>query len=867
MSFDAENNSPVIPQSGIYFVLLKIYLEKAEPKNRYGLRLQSSLSDRTLSAWKSNILSKGELSLSGNIKLSVGERILVKVDVEDESPIIKRTSWFSMQFLGQFGLLPSFLARPMIDERFRRNRNIAIVNWKTYHESMTSFSGAGGVFIPLVTGNYICSLNLVLEDIYGMILIAFKSEEEELLSLSKQFAYRQPVTSIHINKIFRLVRGRAFVPVFKALNASVVVSKTATFSCALSDYREKSMRLVINSTAVVDFSSSSKWWEVNLWKERQSSSEFQLLEIDGKVFSFAEQSLLLVSLSLTVETSTNDTIVAAVIPGGVSSEDGVFKSSLETQAKTQETLTLVGYIQIKEQESSHISVFLESASSTRLKLRHGDLKVIAIAPALSVITTPFQSSNKSIRFADYGWSGDWRALRIDLMVHEKPLRTSSKSWIVEEYFFSPKESGIYYVSVNLQAKLAGNASFNGSDNAIEARIVVIGNKGKAMTTLQHNIRGLNDTINSINLAGVYQLQSDEKIFVVYKCASCGVSKSSGFSAVWLFKLFKVEGFSTTITEPRNMLFRTKTVISKWSRHFSNFVKTSSFAFNRGIYEAPFDGVYLVTCSITLQRIPDSFSLKIRLGIANSTRSYSERFHVSSKPRRTGTVAISMPFWLKKGQSFSLLLESEGHEKGLVDVVLKKGSSLAIVALVDSKSRDVPGFTLSLRDNLVTSKAMLSSSLLGWTEDSMKGAFFRQSNSLYEFNQRQGEIIIRRSGTILLNIIVNLRINQGEHLTLFVKIEEKYIERVLTSRSSQDTRGEPLRMSVVLYVNSKDTIRVEVKRLSKDGIGNILKSTVMSAIFLSDVPSKPGLMLGVRGYKVKQEMENMAFRCKSLAIFL
>lgn len=856
VTFDHKNTTPIIPRSGIYFLFLKLH---TVPTARYGIRIKSSLSDRTLSAWTNDNTSQSELSLSGNMKLSIGERVYVNVDVENGSVLISDQSLFSMQLLGQFGLLPSFLARSMKDERFPSNRDIQIFNWKTYQESMTGFSGAEGIFVPTASGDYICHLNLILEEAYGFVTITFENDHEEHFKLSKLFSHRMSVATIHVSRIFRLDKNEVFRPIFKAYNASFIISKTTSFSCALYNHKEKSIELFSENAAKEIRFANQEWWEVNLWQQRQNSKKFQLLESEGKVFSTSEETHILVSLCLTIVSSIDSKVVVAVIPGGVKKDDGLFTSTLHLLANVQETATLSGYIKIAERGSSFISVFIRSVKGSRLKLKQGDLRVISIEPSLSIITAPFMNSNYSLDSVAFEHNRNWRALRVDTTADEKPFTTSSSNWNVEKYYFSPKETGIYYVSANLQATLK-NASI-ASDDVLFAKIAVTGIEASKANVLQQNFIGLNEGLNSVNLAGVYSLRSNDKVHIVYKCSNCEVTQSSGFSATWLFKQFKVEGFSTIIKKTRSISIQHSSIIGGWSRFFSNFEKTDSFSFEKGIYIAPSDGIYLVTCSIMVTNVSSDTPLKLRFKVGNSS-SHAEQFYNSSRALKIKSLVTSIPVWLTKGQTFSLLLETDGSTS--VNVDLMNGSSLSIVAVSDSQPSKTAGFTLSLRENLKTSNNMLLRPLLGWTDENMKGTFSKRSDAFYEFNERQGEISIKKSAVILLNVIVNIRTITKRQLTLYIKIEERDIERVLTSRSlSLPERGseELLKISLVLYVKSKDTIRVVVGRARGPDFYEILKDTVMSAIFLSDVPAKPGLMLGVRGYSASIINERITFRCK------
>ena len=840
-----------MPLSGIYFVLLKIYLKYTVPKCRYGLRLKSSYSDRTLSVWTSNYIPNGELTLSDNIRLSVGERVFIKLQVERGNVVISEQSLFSMHLLGEFSLLPSFLARPVIDERILPNKNTQIFNWKKYHESMTSFSGAGGIFVPLVTGYYICNLNLVMKDVYGIIQITFNSNNKNIFTASKIFEQTESVASIHLSKIFSLQKNIILTPNFKSRNASLVISKTTTFSCALSDHKERSMELSISSSPKIVFDARN-WWEVNLWKISHSSKYFKLLEVDGKVFSLSEDSLVLISLSLTVRSMNNNTIIVAVIPGGVKSEDGTCRSILQLRSNKQETTSLTCYIKVKERESSYISAFIKGGPHVSLNIVQGELKVIVIERPLSVLTTPFFDSSYSLNSGIFGLDNDWQVLKIDKLVQSNPFRTSSIHWNVDEYSIAPKESGIYYISVNLQATVRNFSS--GVGDTFEAKIVVLGSEEINPFDLQYNNRGMNGFKSSLILAGTFSLKSNDKIYVTYRCTNCDVSQSSGFSAMWLFKLFKVEGFSTTIKKSKKLLLNKSTVINKWSRYFSNFIRTSSFSFEKGIYRAPLNGMYLVTCSITVENISVNARLKLRLNIANSTNSYTEYFYTASEEKRVSSLVISMPIWLKQGQYFSLLLEADNTQ----DVVLRKGSTLAIVAIANSQDKPMPGFTLSLRENL---KSLAVMPLLDWTDAKITGTFFNGDDDLFNFNKRQGEIIIKKPAVMMLNIVVNTKLKGSKELILNIKIEEKDIERIFTSRSLHQKESEPMKISLVLYVRRKNTIRVEVRQSERGSFYDVLDNTVMSAIFLSNVPTKPGLMLGVRGYSASLGKQRTIYRCK------
>ena len=868
VDFDNGNVAPIMPSSGIYFFLLKIYLKNTSPMSRYGVRLKSSYSDRTLSAWTSNYNSNGELTLSDNIRLSVGEKVFVKLRMENGNVEISEQSWFSMQLLGQFSLLPSFLARPVVDERFLPNKNAQIYNWRVYHESMTSFSGAGGIFVPITAGYYICNLNLVMEDVYGVVDITFNNGKQDIFSVSKQFEHRESIASFHLSKIFSLQKNMVLRPRFTSMNASFVISKTTTFSCTLSDHKEKSMELFIAPSTDLKFD-TRKWVEVNLWQVSKSTEYFELLKIDGKVFSKSEVSLVLVSLSLTVKSSKNGRVVVAAIPGGVKSKDGVCRSILQLRSNILATACFTCYIKVRERESSYISVFIENEPHTSLKIQSGELKVVAVEQPSSVLTIPFLGTDCILSSAALGSSNGWKVFKIDKHNHNSPFKASSIYWGVEECSFSPKENGIYYISANLQAAVR-NISFDVS-GTFEAKIVVLGNKKRNPIDLQYNIRELHGGNSSLILAGTFFLKSNDKIYITYRCAMCKISKLSGFSAVWLFKLFKVEGFSTTIAKSTPLSINGMKVIDKWSHYFSNFIRTDSFLFQNGTYKAPFEGLFLVTCSITVQNLSENAILKLRLNVAGSKKSYTEYFYTSSKERKISSLTTSIPVWLMQGQAISLCLETESNQHKEENVILRSGSTFAIVAIIDSQDNPVPGFALSLRENLKSSIVMPSRSLLGWTDEKMEGAFFNERPDLFKFNKRQGEISIEKPAVIMLNIIVNTESKENKELALYVKFEEKDVERVFTSRRLRHGESKshgPFKISLVLYIRSKKTIRVEVRQLErKHGTYDVLENTVMSAIFLSSVPSKPGLMLGVRRYSVKSEGKKTFYRCECVNCFL
>ena len=859
MTFDDNNLAPIIPRSGIYYFILKIYLENTKSQSRYGLRLKSSFSDRTLSAWTSNCISSCELTLSGNIKLSVSEKVFVTLHVEASNVQISDESWFAMHLLGQFGLLPSFLARPMIDERLIPKRDIQLFNWKTYQESTTSFSGAEGIFVPIVDGKYLCNLNLVIEDVYGIVRVALKAGNETLFTFSKQFMQRKPIASLHVSKIFNLRKHAIFRPILNIMNASVIISKTTTFSCTMIDHQQRSIDLFINSSSGVEMD-NRKQWEINLWEERESSNDFRLIKEDGKVFFLSEESLVLVSLSITFESLMNSTVSVAFTLGGVNREDGIFKSELHSKSNVLETIALTGYIKIKERESGYISAFMETEQGNILKIKGGKLRVIAIEQPLSVLTVPFMDSKYSLASLQFSLENGWRVLKIDKNIYTQPFRTCSVHWNIGQYSFSPKEKGIYYLSINMQTKIE-NISL-GETDVLEAKIVVSGKADGRTTVLQYNIRSVNDGTITLNLAGVFLLKSRERIYIIYKCRNCEILETSGFSAVWLFNHFKVEGFSTKIAENENISLKNN--IGQWSRYFSNFEKTSSFAFDEGIYIAPYECIYLISCSITIENAPVDTSLKLRLNIANKTTSYTEYFHKASQEKRVSSLVFSMPLWLTQGQSVSLLLETDEILGTVENLILRNGSSFSIVAMVGTQSSEAPGFTLSLQNNLKYSSGMPSRPLRGWTDTKLEGAFFREANDLYQFNRRQGEISIRNSAVLLLNIIVNVKIKERKQLVLYVMMAEKDVKRVLTSKQLYDSKGEsnePLKISLVLHVKSKDTIRVELRQAKKGRTYDVSENTIMSAVYLSNVPTKPGLMVGVRGYSVSQDQGKATFKCK------
>ena len=833
----------MVPQSGIYFVGLSILLENALRNVQYGIRLMSSLAGHSISSWTTNYDIDKELSLSANLRLTVGERLLVTCDNEFGNVTILPESAFSMQLIGQVGVLPSFLARTLEDERIGQNRESRIANWKAYHKSLTSFSSAEGIFVPVVSSNYVCSLNLVLEYVFGIVEVTFKTNQRTLFTIKRQFRNRETTITVHASKIFALREKEIFQATLKGYNASIIVSKATTFSCALIGEDDKVETLSILSAHDILFENQN-WLEVSLWQEVQTSSSFRLLSEEGKVFFNAN--LAFIGLSLSVTTFKSDDITVALIPGGVSTKEGtgIYKT-LEFKGSATKMIAMTGLI--KTVDDSYISLIITSKLGSKMRISNGEMKIILKEPHVPMMLLPLINSsvlNETIT--------KWQAIYIDNEVRQKPFRIQSSYWNIKDKSFSPKEAGIYYISASFQAALINTTVT--PKRAFEAKVFLKRNNHKKGKEMMYGIQNLREEPRTLSLAGAINLDSNDKLFLMFRCQDCILSASSGISAVLLSKSFNMEGFSTKLSASQNISVKESVYIDSWSWHFADFFLTNSFNADTGVYEAPHTGVFLIICTLIVQNIQKQGSVSLRIDITNSTASYiNESLPVSGDGPESMTLTV--PVKLNQGQAVVLVLSAINSH----NITVINGSKFSITSLMHGSSTLPPGFTLSLR-NLMAFSFRWSSPLKDWSQDAIAGAFSKKSEALFEFNERQGEMIIRKEAVLLLNIIAHVNVDRGSQLTLNVRINEEIVERVLSVTGYVDS-VEYLKISSALFVKNKDRITVEVQCLNRRSTYYVLKKTMMSAVFLSSTSTKPGLTLGVRKSLVGQVNGKKAFRCK------
>ncbi|XP_065053119.1 uncharacterized protein LOC135682248 [Rhopilema esculentum] len=500
---------------------------------------------------------------------------------------------------------------------------------------------------------------------------------------------------------------------------------------------------------------------------------------------------------------------------------------------------------IKTVDDSYISLIITSKLGSKMRISDGEMKIILKEPRVPMMLLPLINSsvlNETI--------AKWQAINIDKEIREKPFRTQSSYWNIKDQSFSPKEAGIYYISASFQAALLNTTVT--PKRAFEAKVFLKRNNNKKGKEMMYGIQNLREEPRTLSLAGAVNLDSNDKLFLMFRCQDCKLSASSGISAVLLSKSFNMEGFSTKLSASQNKSVKESVHIDRWSWHFADFYLTNSFNADTGVYEAPHTGVYLIICTLIVQNIQKQGTVNLRIDITNSTASYiEESLPVSGDGPESMTLTV--PVKLNQGQAVALVLSAINSQ----NITVINGSKFSITSLMHGSSTLPPGFTLSLR-NIMAFSFRWSSPLKDWSQDAIAGAFSKKSEALFEFNERQGEMIIRKEAVLLLNIIAHVNVDRGSQLTLNVRINEEIVERVLSVTSYVDS-VEYLKISAALFVKNKDRITVEVQCLNRRSTYYVLRKTMMSAVFLSSTSTKPGLTLGVRKSLVGQVNGKKTFR--------
>ena len=833
------------------------------------------MSDRTLSALTSNHHVNDDISVSGVLQLTIGEKVFVVLDSGSSDVSINTNSSFSLRLQGQYGLTPSFLAHPVKDGIFKANQIVQIINWKASHKSMTSFSPAAGLFVPLASTNYVCNLNLILRNVHGLVTVTLQTNTSEgnntntiLLAVSKNFKKRNEVTTVHISKVLSLKEDEVFWPIIRGINGSFVVSKETTYSCVTAGDDKHAVTLNIEEPTKVTFRTRS-WFKMNSWKEKQMSNN-DFTHIEGEIFINSKETLAFVSLALSVKANQNDFMQIAIVPGGVASTVDMSKGlvkSLNLKQSSYETVSFTGAIKVPR--STSLSVFLVSREGVTLTIENAELKILVQESAMSAVLAPFM--NHSV-YLEPNTRQMWKQMHIDEKSLGEPFGMDDSQWTVVNNTFSPVETGVYYISVVMTVD---QMNFTGTSyDVFDGKLVRDSEKGA--NDLQYVSQGLRRGLSTVNIAGIYFLKSSDKIAVRFRCESCQVLTSSGFSAVWLAKTFKVEGFSTKLKAnkpwPRS---KEKIKLDGWESQNPNFIQTSSFHASSGEYQATRDGVFLVAATILVANVSAETTLKLHIN--HGVKPYTEEFTrlcIDGIQHEERTLTIMLPFLVKRGQLVSLsIFASFPYHVSPNDfksrMVIRRQSTFAIFELSDSNSALPSGFTVLKQESYLP--LGIPSDLKNWVVDPLRGSFIYPDKSVFDFKETQGIIFIRKSGVMLLNVIVNAeKFIEPTNCDLLVKINEKEQTKVLVSKSTQirdqnnpsnKNKNSPLKISAVFVVKAEDKITVLVKTTERGGFYHI-PETVMSAIFLPDVPKKPALMLGIRDCQlIGRNKTTKIYRCK------
>lgn len=831
------------------------------------------MSDQKLSAWTSNHHANDDISVSGVLRLTIGEKVIVVLDSGSSGVRINTNSSFSLRLQGQYGLTQSFLAHPVKDEVLKANQNMQIINWKDNHRSMTSFSPAAGLFVPLASTNYVCNLNLIVKNVHNLVTVTLQtntsvnnSTKTILLAVSKDFKQRNEIATIHISKVLSLKKDEVLWPIIRGINGSLIVSKETTYSCITTVDDKHAVTLSIEKPTKVSFKARSSS-EIKSWKEKQISND-DFFHIDGEIFINSKETLAFVSLALSIKGNQDESMQIAIVPGGTASTVDMSKGlvkSLNLKQSSYETVSITGTVKIPP--STSLSVFLLYKEGETLSIENAELKILVQESAISSILAPFVNNSM---YLEPNTKRVWRQMHIDETASGEPFGLDASQWTMVNNTFSPVEIGVYYISVMMtvnQMNLTGT-----SYDVFDGKLVTYKDGDKGSNDLQYISQGLRRGLSTVNIVGIYFLKSNEKIAILFRCESCQVLKSSGFSAVWLAKTFKVEGFSTKLKDnkpwPRS---KERIQLDDWESKSANFILTGSFRASNGTYQTMRDGVYLVACTILVANVSADTTLKLHIN--HGVKSYTEDFTkllIDGIQHEARTLTIMMPFLMKRGQSVSLFLSAASpYQTNPNDfksrMVIRRQSTFAIFELSDSNSALASGFTM-LQKQASHKRQGQASILSNWAVDPLRGNFINQDKSVFYFKEKQGVIFIRKSGVMLLNVIVNAdEFSQPTHCDLFVQINDREQTRVLISKSTQTTdQNSPLKLSAVFMVQAEDKIRVLVKTTGTKGFRYHIPetTTVMSAVFLPDVPKKPALLLGIGDCQmIGRNKTTKIYRCK------
>ena len=877
IKFDEKKQYAIIPRSGLYLVTAQLYLTGAKRNVRYGCHVKTSMSDRTLSALTNNHHVNDDISVSGVLQLTIGEKVFVVLESGSTDVSINTNSSFSLRLQGQYGLTPSFLAHPVKDGIFKASQNVQIINWKASHKSMTSFSPAAGLFVPLASTNYVCNLNLILRNVHGLVTVTLQTSTSEgnktntiLLAVSKDFKQRNEITTVHISKVLSLKKDEVFWPIIRGRNGSFVVSKETTYSCVTAGDDKHAVILNIEEPTKATFITRS-WFKMNSWKEKHISNN-DFTHIEGEIFINSKETLAFVSLTLSVKANQNDFMQIAIVPGGVASTVDMSKGlvkSLNLKESSSETVSFTGAIKIPR--STSLSVFLLSREGVTLTIENAELKILVQESAMSSVLAPFV--NHSI-YLEPNTRQIWRQMHIDDKSLGEPFGLDDSQWIVANNTFSPVETGVYYISVVMTVD---QMNFTGTSyDVFDGKLVTYRDSDKGANNLQYVSQGLRRGLSTVNIVGISFLKSSEKIAILFRCESCQVLRSSGFSAVWLAKTFKVEGFSTKLKAnkpwPRS---KEKIKLDDWDSQNPNFIQTSSFHASNGEYQATRDGVFLVAVTILVANVSADTTLKLH--ISHGVKPYTEEFTrlcIDGIQHEERTLTIMLPFLVQRGQLVSLSISASFPNQMSPNdfksrMVIRRQSTFAIFELSDPNSALPSGFTVLKQESYLP--LGMPNDLKNWVVDSLRGSFINRDKSVFDFKETQGIIFIRKSGVMLLNVIVIAeKFIEPTNCDLLVKINEKEQTKVLISKSTQTpdqnnpsnkNKNSPLKISAVFVVKAEDKITVLVKTTERGGFYHI-PETVMSAIFLPDVPKKPALMLGIGDSQlIGRNKTTKIYRCK------
>ena len=851
ITFDASQSSAIAPRSGIYFVSVSIRLSRYSASNRYECVVKTSLSDRGL-AFVSENLEDGELCVSGSLRLGINEHVQVVLFSNQTGCSVERNSSFSLQFYGYHGLLPSFLASPVSTSpvgttRHKQNNPNRITHWKTYHESTTGFSTVNGDFVAGTSASYLCSLLLVLTDLIGTVQVKFHKKTDDIIfSLEKDFAATKSAT-IHVTRMFDLLSKESLgLTVQAKFGGRVSVSRKTTYSCVLADAKNKSIILQLKESKILQVPGSG-FSELAFWTKYKldQKSDFVFYKAEGGKIFFKE-SIALVCLSFTVTSAQSGIMTIVLVPGGVlngiTDDQGIVKT-LKLRKGSAKTLTVTGVLQVTG--DSYVSAFVKTKPEMSLNFTRAEYEIVLRQPLVSSILLPLnKAASSSISSDEPGNS--WKSVYINIQINQHPFKTQSDHWSITERYFAPKEYGIYFISVNLVVE-PGEQNLTQSDT-IEAKILsTVRDENRE---LQYAIYGITQGLNTVSLTGVFMLHTNEKLSVLYKCSdqvSCEALATSGLSAVLLARTFRMEGFSTPLSESQTSLTSDKNPIGGWRNSKAGFMLTVNFNAETGVYRAAYEGVYLISCSIIIRNVTIDDSLKLRVRAGNAEAHSLEDTGQKSfiKDGEMGVVlGICSCLSLKKNESVSLILTSE-----LEDILqLDPRSSFSIVMIAQPGLAPPFGFTMSLmRNNLMNRGNSLI--LDSWTKDKLNGAFRTPDNSYFQFKENRGLITIVQSAMLLLSVILRAKSTDQRSLTLSLRVNDKNqgLKSISTFLPGND---KALKLSVALFVKAGERLSVEIKSEGQraNSYCQILDNSVLSAVFLPEAPKKPGMTLWIMGHR-------------------